>query len=700
MVTRLVSGSKLAGYRIEEQVGAGGMAAVFAAHDERLGRRVALKVLAPSLAADDGFRQRFIRESRAAVMADDPHILPVYEAGEAGGVLFIAMRFVSGGDLRSLVRQEGPLAPARAMAFICPVASALDAAHAAGLVHRDVKPGNVLVDAHPGRPEHVYLSDFGLSKDALSSLELTGPGQFLGTPNYAAPEQISGQAVDGRADQYALACVAFELLAGAAPFAREQHLAVMWAQLTAPPPSVADLRPDLALGVDSVLARALAKAPEDRYGSCQDFASALCDALGLPRHDSAVVSPDHERAFAELNPPRTTSAPRTDVGPRQSTISRSADARRGRRARPAWRHYLRAGLAGAAAILVAAGAILVATLHHPEETGTGETGTHDNSISVRLIGAVVANADFYASTPVAFSPDGKTVAYANANGNAVLILNVATRTPAATLPLPKKLLVTSLAFSSDGRTLAIGDSDQEVWLWDTATGAHTVLSAPAYPGAEGMSNVLVAFSRDGHMLAAADGGAVYLWNPASHARVNSVRVPYGLNVPDIGSIALSLDGKTLAAAGSPGFFRLWNLTDHARATTLPPIPGEFPGAGDRVALSPDDKVLATAIGTGSGLTYLWDVASHARVATFTDPGRNSVADAVAFSPDGKILASAASDGSISLWDVASHARLATFTDPGRNSAADAVAFSPDGETLATGDTDRHIYLWKIAGSLL
>src|SRR3984957_19053620 len=152
------AGSQIAGYRLEEQVGAGGMAVVYRARDERLGRLVALKIMAPAMAADAMFRQRFTRESRAAAAVDHPHIIPVYEAGEAGGVLFIAMRFVSGGDVGSLLRREGPLQSARAASIISPVASALDAAHAAGLVHRDVKPANMLLDTHPGRPDHVYLS--------------------------------------------------------------------------------------------------------------------------------------------------------------------------------------------------------------------------------------------------------------------------------------------------------------------------------------------------------------------------------------------------------------------------------------------------------------------------------------------------------------------------------------------------------------
>ena len=280
----LAPGSRVAGYLLEEEVGAGGMAVVFRARDEQLDRVVALKVLAPGLAADEEFRRRFLRESRAAAAVDDPHILPVYEAGQAGGVLFIAMRFVPGGDVRGLLRREGPLAPVRVAAVISPVACALDAAHGAGLVHRDVKPANMLVDARPGRPDHVYLSDFGLAKGGAGPA-LTGTGLMLGTAAYMAPEQIQGQVVDGRADQYALGCTAFELLCGTVPFVRDQDMAVIWAHLSVPPPPLASRCRGVPAGVDEVLGRALAKAPGDRYASCGEFAGALRAALGLPAYD-------------------------------------------------------------------------------------------------------------------------------------------------------------------------------------------------------------------------------------------------------------------------------------------------------------------------------------------------------------------------------------------------------------------------------
>ncbi len=290
-------GSRIAGYLLEEQIGQGGMAVVFRAHDERLDRTVALKILAPALAADDAFRQRFIRESRAAAAVDDPHIIPVFEAGESSGVLFIAMRYVRGGDVRSMLGQFGPLPPGRVAGIISQVAGALDAAHVRGLVHRDVKPANMLLDARSGaggRPDHVYLSDFGLSKASLQATGLTGTGMFLGTLDYIAPEQIEGRPVDGRADQYALACAAYELITGSPPFVRNDAMAVMYAQLTEPPPPVSSRRPDLPTAVDRVFAQAMAKPAEQRFANCTAFAEALRDAFGIRPYDSGPESiPPH-----------------------------------------------------------------------------------------------------------------------------------------------------------------------------------------------------------------------------------------------------------------------------------------------------------------------------------------------------------------------------------------------------------------------
>jgi serine/threonine protein kinase/DNA-binding beta-propeller fold protein YncE len=286
-------GSRLAGYRLDEQIGRGGMAVVYRAYDIRLERPVAIKVLSPELARDEAFRQRFIRESRTAAAVDHPNIIPIFEAGEANGVLFIAMRFVHGPNVQELVNTEGPLSAARACHIITQVAAGLEAAHSHGLVHRDVKPGNMLLDMAGGGdyPGHAYLSDFGLSKRALSVSALTSTGQFLGTLDYVAPEQIEARAVTGRADEYALACSAFTMLTGDPPFVRDESVAVMWAQISAPPPTLTSRRPDLPAAVDEVMAKALAKVPAERYGTCPEFAAALRRACGLESAPGPVPEP-------------------------------------------------------------------------------------------------------------------------------------------------------------------------------------------------------------------------------------------------------------------------------------------------------------------------------------------------------------------------------------------------------------------------
>jgi serine/threonine protein kinase len=318
-VVSFAAGSRVAGYRLEERIGQGGMAVVFRARDERLGRLVALKILAPELAGDEQFQRRFIRESQAAAVIDDPHIVPVFAAGEADGVLFIAMRYVPGGDAESLLNREGPLPPGRVVDIISPVASALDTAHRAGLVHRDVKPSNMLMDVLAGRPDHVYLSDFGLTKAVASKSGVTAAGVVMGTLDYISPEQIGGGPVDGRTDQYALACSAFELLAGSPPFCRDEPMAMMYAHLSESPPELTASRPGLPAAVDGVLFRALAKAPADRYASCGQFADALRDALGFQPYRSGPRA-----APTAAHPPAGDQAPATPARTAAPVVTRAA----------------------------------------------------------------------------------------------------------------------------------------------------------------------------------------------------------------------------------------------------------------------------------------------------------------------------------------------------------------------------------------
>jgi serine/threonine protein kinase len=312
----LEPGSRIAGYVLEEQIGAGGMAVVFRARDEMLGRLAAVKVIAPPMAGDPEFRARFLRESRAVAAINSQHIIPVYAAGEAEGTLYIATRFAAGGDLAALARSAGGfLAPDRAAALVAQVASALDAAHAAGLVHRDVKPHNILIDSTPELPEHAFLADFGLTKGTESSTGLTAAGQFVGTPEYCAPEQIRAASVDGRADQYALGCVAFALLTGQTPFHRGDTVATLYAQVQDPVPSLCLIRPELPPEIDRVVARALAKSPADRYARCGEFAAALRAALTVPwpttvssRQPWPPVGDTPEIARTQLDLPRPPSS--------------------------------------------------------------------------------------------------------------------------------------------------------------------------------------------------------------------------------------------------------------------------------------------------------------------------------------------------------------------------------------------------------
>ena len=447
--TGLVPGSSVAGYRLESSIGTGGSAVVFRARDEQLDRTVALKVLTPELGEDAEFRERFIRESRAAAAVDHPHIIPVYAAGEADGMLYIAMRFVAGGDLHSVLDREGPLSANRTASFISPVASALDAAHAARLVHRDVKPANILVDTSPGRPDHPYLSDFGITKDALSSVTLTGTGQFVGTPDYCAPEQIAGKQVNVQTDQYALACVTYTLLTGQMPFVRDQSMAVLWAHMSDPPPSVTRLRPDLPAAVDQVIARAMAKSPEDRFGSCGQFADSLRSALRLRSYSApptssapaAVLAPPTEEvktnpgATARFTPHYQATevfAPAAPAGPSAPDQGWAGGPQRPRRPRGRL-----VAVAAAVAVLAAIGVVAAILLAKPSggkpSGASGTTGATGTSRATGTTAAPPAAAHWQAPTAIDAGADLTGVScprdvfcMATDSGGSVLSYNQAT----------------------------------------------------------------------------------------------------------------------------------------------------------------------------------------------------------------------------------------------------------------------------------
>src|SRR3954454_9972523 len=277
----LEPGSVFAGHRIEAVAGRGGMGVVYRAAQLALDRTVALKVIAPGLLDDQAIRARFVRESKVAASIDHPNVIPIYYTGEEDGVAYIAMRYVPGDDIRSLVRREGKLVPARAARLTAQIGAALDAAHHAGLVHRDIKPANVLL----GPEDHVYLTDFGLTKHALSTAGATQPGHWVGTLDYVSPEQIRGERVDARVDVYALGCLLFFALTGEVPFKRDGDEARLWAHLQDPPPKPSEHDPAISTAFDSVIERAMAKDPEERYPSAGDLGRAALAAARNAKPD-------------------------------------------------------------------------------------------------------------------------------------------------------------------------------------------------------------------------------------------------------------------------------------------------------------------------------------------------------------------------------------------------------------------------------
>ena len=274
----LAEGDEFAGYRIMRRLGRGGMGILYLAVEPGLERQVALKLIAPEAAADEVFSRRFAEESRIAASIEHPNVVPIYAAGEEDDVPYIAMRYVAGSDLGRRIERDGRLRPERAVALIAQVGNGLDAIHAVGLVHRDVKPANVLLSGAEGE-EHAYITDFGVARNVATQSGLTQTGRFVGTLDYVAPEQISGAPVDARVDVYALGCLLFKLLTGQVPFPREGEAARLYAHLNDPPPAPSLYAPGAPVALDAVVARAMAKDPADRYPSAGDLGRAAVAAL-------------------------------------------------------------------------------------------------------------------------------------------------------------------------------------------------------------------------------------------------------------------------------------------------------------------------------------------------------------------------------------------------------------------------------------
>jgi serine/threonine-protein kinase len=631
-----------------------------------------------------------------------------------------------------LVRGHGPLDPGRAAAIVAPVAAALDAAHEAGLVHRDVKPANMLLDARPGRPEHVYLADFGLSKAALAGGTLTGTGQFLGTVDYCAPEQLESAPVDGRADQYALASAAFELLTGAPPFHREDAMAVIYSRLSEPPPALSSRRSGFPAAADAVFARALARDPAGRYGSCREFSDALRAAFGIGRYDAqpgSTEDPGHPPTEAAAFPPVATGPadPRQRADPvggalrpatSPSEVRRPADP-----ATEAWRpvrvtkpmpgegpvtgprrHRLAWVLAAVTVLALAGTAVAVIAgktpaiapgsscrAQQPPASGRWSAGQS----SRLLLDLGPGHADIVEG--MAFSPDGAILAVGTAGGAAYLV-STATGSVAGTLHDPGGGEIRAVAVSCDGKLLATADRNGSTYLWDLA---GAVRAAPSVTLADpaGADVRAVAFSPDGKLLATGDAaGRAYLW----HTRAGTRAAPAGTladpAAKDIQAVGFSPDGNLVATGDATGRTDLWHTGSGTQAAPVATLTDPASRGVQAIAFAPSGALLAT--GDATGATYLWNTAPGAGYSrrTLADPGATGTYGtvAVAFSADSATLAAGGYTGQTYLWDTASATRAATLSDPDSASQDDdiqAVVFSPRATSLATGNTRGRVYLW-------
>jgi Protein kinase domain len=713
----LKAGSRIASYVIEERAGGGGMAVVYRARDEVLGRLVAVKVLSPALAADRDFRTRFLRESRAIAAVDEAHVLPVYAAGEAGGMLYIATRFVAGGDLATILRAgNGPLPPDRVASLVEQVAAALDAAHAIGLVHRDVKPANILIENVPGRPEHAYLSDFGLIKPTSEATGLTATGIFMGTPDYCAPEQILGRPIDGRADQYALGCVTFCLLTGALPFQRDETIATLFAHVKDPVPAVTALRGEQPWGVDAVLARAMAKDPAQRYASCGELAAALRAALlssrtaspGRPRALPAAQSGPPQPAGLAPQPPTPPGAgvpggwptplatgvpaagqtppgtgvpaagqqpgadpwqPHAGTPPHQPPSVPPA----GRYAfaprqvppvpgGPAQRHRNPAILVGVvAAVVVVAGGVGagVALSGGGSAASSDSAGSSGSNLAPQSASVRVATFTSPAGGDISyafFSLDGKlAVGQANsAHPGNIYIWDVPGRKYVTTLTMPHGDPSQALCVTPDDKTLiAVDRKTSMIYRLDIATGqASVVRSVP-----EAAWNV----SSDGSTLAneVLAGNAIDVFNVATGAHTGHLQNPTTADaVPN--SLDLDSNGQELlVSAKNDETYVVDVQTGH----TLAAFPFTYVAGGQLPVLSQDGATVYVP-GNGNAPAQIWDVATRSNI-TPDDSRWPSKDNGVVLSVDGlTAVTSPPGTDYFDLWNVSTRTHIARTVVPG------------------------------------
>ncbi|HEY7280766.1 MAG TPA: protein kinase [Actinomycetota bacterium] len=623
------AGSMLLQYRLDEVIGRGGMGLVYLAFDTRLERRVAVKIMAPQVASDESFRVRFEREARMAAAIDHPNIIPIYDTGEAQGVLYLAMRYVQGTDLRSLIVQGGALSPDRAVSVLRQVASALDAAHAQGIVHRDVKPANILIASGSSSDDadHVYLTDFGLTKRfSQASRALTATGQFVGTIDYVAPEQIEGRDVDGRADEYSLGCVMYECLTGVVPFVETSDIATLFAHVHQPAPTPSQVRPDLPPGVDQAIGRAMAKAPGARFPSCGEFVMAVRDAFrgaaaGPISHPPMPVPPPIPPAAMSARPVPRGAAPGQGTDPDSDAMSSAglkvppaaptAQPQRTVAAKPppgSTPHRRGAALGAIGAVLVvvvvAIGIVLLLPKGKstpPPKHGTTAPTTPPSSPPVHPTGIQLA----WTAVPTQADLGGAGAQVMNAmtqNKTGTLLAGGSSDTDAAAWRSPDGTRWTRVTGQAD----LGGPGDQQISGIVTVKGGGYV--AVGSDTSSGNEDAAVWTSSDGKTWTRVDDAP--LGGPGDQVINRASGTGASVGILAVGSTTNTADGTQDGA--------IWSSTDDGRHWTLEPV-GGLGGPGDQ------DVKRVTVLRSGSTRTY---------VAVGTSTLDGDIDAAVWTSPDG------------------------------------------------------------------
>ena len=704
-------GRELGPYQIIERIGAGGMATVYRAYHAAMDRYLAVKVLPEQMCAEPELRKRFEREAKVVAGLEHTHILPVHDYGEAGNRLYLAMRYIRAGTLKDKISAE-PMDLVEVNRLFRQVGSALDYAHRLGIVHRDVKPSNVLLD----NEGNCYLTDFGLAKILESSVQLTASGVGLGTPAYMSPEQGQGDKADARSDIYALGVVLYEMIAGQTPYQAETPMAVVLMHINAPLPPLRTVKPDAPEEVERVILKAMAKDPDDRFQTVREMMDALDEAVKTARQEPPVES-------VLVEPPPSLPDP---VPAGTSTPKRTG---------PKW---VWATVGVAAVSLICMVTLLVATqflpfkvrvedgqvelvrraettptvLWSPTPQKVGETAvqttttpsdpastattqpTYSPTAVLQAMPTSTASEPMQtAPTPIpwtnefvqvavldeggyqaAFSPDGKLLAV---TGHDVTLYDTQTWQQVRTLGRDG---AAGIAFSPDGRTLAAIMG--EVKLFDIATGAERLVLPGFEIHTSAASGHSMAFSPDGSTLFVVVDDVVKLFDVDSGDEKGIILAPGAF------SIDLSPNGQTMAVAGWGSGLSLWGVASGQQIRTL----GDVMLGAQRAIFTPDGTKLVSSSTGFETEAILWDVENGRTLGSFA--GHGDTINDLAFSPDGRLLATVSSDVTIKVWDVEAKQALQTIT--GHSKQANSIAFSPDGTMLVSTSWDGTTRIWSTA----